>query len=117
MGVIIDNLDIWSQALVGTLVLFFAGGALALVLGIIVGAMRVSPIPIARGVGAFRMTHEVCRIRLHPVTKPASSVSLSAGAACRRSPDPGHGRGVRRADLVARSSIITVQFYSGNHGQ
>ncbi len=53
MGVITDNLDIWSQALVGTLVLFFAGGALALVLGIIVGAMRVSPVPIARGVGTF----------------------------------------------------------------
>ena len=25
MGVITDNLDIWSEALVGTLVLFFAG--------------------------------------------------------------------------------------------
>ena len=43
---------VWAQALLGTLILFFAGGAIALVLGIIVGAMRVSPIPVARAVGA-----------------------------------------------------------------
>lgn len=53
MGVIFDNLDFWGEALVGTLVLFFGGGALALVLGTIVGAMRVSPVPIARAVGTF----------------------------------------------------------------
>ncbi len=52
MNQIFDYPDLWQQALVGTLVLFFAGGALALVLGFIVGAMRVSPIPIARAVGA-----------------------------------------------------------------
>ncbi|MFE6736842.1 amino acid ABC transporter permease [Microbacterium sp. NPDC057650] len=51
MGVIFDNMDLWPQALGNTLILFFAGGLLALVLGIIVGAMRVSPVPIARGVG------------------------------------------------------------------
>ena len=51
MGVIFDHLDLWGQALGNTLLLFFAGGAIALVLGIIVGAMRVSPVPIARGVG------------------------------------------------------------------
>lgn len=53
MGVITDNLDLWGEALVGTLVLFFGGGALALVLGIVVGGMRVSPVPIARAVGTF----------------------------------------------------------------
>jgi His/Glu/Gln/Arg/opine family amino acid ABC transporter permease subunit len=52
MGIITDNLDLWGEMFVGTLVLFFAGGALALVLGTIVGAMRVSPVPIARSVGA-----------------------------------------------------------------
>lgn len=51
MGVIFDNLDIWLPALRNTLILFAAGGVLALVLGTIVGAMRVSPIPIARAVG------------------------------------------------------------------
>ncbi|KAA9087246.1 amino acid ABC transporter permease [Microbacterium radiodurans] len=51
MGVITDNLDLWWETLLGTLILFFAGGALALVLGTIVAAMRVSPVPIARGVG------------------------------------------------------------------
>ncbi|REJ04385.1 amino acid ABC transporter permease [Microbacterium bovistercoris] len=51
MGVIFDNMDLWPQALGNTLILFFAGGLLALVLGIIVGAMRVSPVPIARAVG------------------------------------------------------------------
>ena len=53
MDQIFDYPELWQQALVGTLVLFFAGGAIALVLGFIVGAMRVSPIPVARAVGAI----------------------------------------------------------------
>ena len=52
MNQIFDYPDLWRDALVGTLILFFAGGAIALVLGFIVGAMRVSPIPAARAVGA-----------------------------------------------------------------
>jgi His/Glu/Gln/Arg/opine family amino acid ABC transporter permease subunit len=53
VGVITDNLDLWGETLVGTLILFFAGGVLALILGTIVGAMRVSPIPVARAVGSL----------------------------------------------------------------
>jgi glutamate transport system permease protein len=49
---IFDYPDLWRDALVGTLILFFGGAAIALVLGFIVGAMRVSPIPVARSVGA-----------------------------------------------------------------
>jgi len=52
MGVITDHLDLWGEALKGTLILFFGGGLIALVLGLIVGSMRVSPIPVARAVGA-----------------------------------------------------------------
>ncbi|GAB3145806.1 amino acid ABC transporter permease [Microbacterium neimengense] len=51
MNVIVDNLDIWGIALRNTLLLFFAGALIALVLGTLVGAMRVSPVPIARAVG------------------------------------------------------------------
>ena len=51
MGVITDHVDLWGQALQGTLILFFGGGLIALVLGLIVGAMRVSPVPVARAVG------------------------------------------------------------------
>ena len=51
MGVITDHLDLWGQALQGTLILFFGGGLIALVLGLIVAAMRVSPVPVARAVG------------------------------------------------------------------
>jgi len=51
LGIITDNLDLWGDALWGTILLFLAGGAIALVLGFIVGAMRVSPVPIARAVG------------------------------------------------------------------
>lgn len=51
MGVIFDNFDLWSEALGNTLLLFFAGGGIALALGLLVGAMRVAPVPIARGVG------------------------------------------------------------------
>ena len=51
MDVIFANLDLWGIAIGNTLLVFFCGGAIALVLGIVVGAMRVSPVPIARGVG------------------------------------------------------------------
>ncbi|TQK19254.1 glutamate transport system permease protein [Microbacterium sp. SLBN-154] len=53
MGVVTDNLDLWGETLLGTLILFFGGGLVALILGTIVAAMRVSPIPIARGVGSL----------------------------------------------------------------
>jgi His/Glu/Gln/Arg/opine family amino acid ABC transporter permease subunit len=52
VNVITDNGDLWTQATAGTIVLFVGGGLIALVLGVIVGAMRVSPVPIARTVGA-----------------------------------------------------------------
>jgi len=52
MGIITDYLDVWGEALLGTLILFVGGGVVALVLGTVVGAMRVSPVPIARSVGA-----------------------------------------------------------------
>lgn len=64
MEIITGNTDIWWDGLVGTLILFFGGGLLALVLGIIVGAMRVSPIPVARAVG----TLYVNTIRNTPLT-------------------------------------------------
>jgi glutamate transport system permease protein len=64
VGVISNNLDVWWDGLLGTLILFLAGGVLALALGTIVGAMRVSPIPIARGVG----TLYVNTIRNTPLT-------------------------------------------------
>ncbi len=64
MGVISDNLDVWWAGLLGTLILFVAGGAVALVLGTIVGAMRVSPIPVARAIG----TLYVNTIRNTPLT-------------------------------------------------
>ena len=51
MDVIFGNLDLWGQALGNTLLVFVFGGIIAGVLGVIVGAMRVSPVPIARGVG------------------------------------------------------------------
>ncbi|WP_166869095.1 MULTISPECIES: amino acid ABC transporter permease [unclassified Salinibacterium] len=64
MGVIFDHIDLWAVALRNTLLLFFAGGGIALVLGLIVGAMRVSPVPIARGFG----TVYVNLIRNTPLT-------------------------------------------------
>ncbi|MDT0158593.1 amino acid ABC transporter permease [Microbacterium sp. ARD32] len=64
MDVIFGNLDLWGQAVGNTLLVFFAGGVIALILGTIVGAMRVSPVPIARGVG----TVYVNLIRNTPLT-------------------------------------------------
>jgi len=51
VDVIFGNLDLWAEAIGNTLLVFFFGGIIALVLGFIVGAMRVSPVPIARAVG------------------------------------------------------------------
>lgn len=51
MDVIFGNLDLWGRALGNTLLVFVFGGIIALVLGLIVGAMRVSPVPVARAVG------------------------------------------------------------------
>jgi His/Glu/Gln/Arg/opine family amino acid ABC transporter permease subunit len=64
VGVIFDNFDLWSEALGNTLLLFVAGGVIALVLGTIIGAMRVSPVPIARAVG----TVYVNTVRNTPLT-------------------------------------------------
>ncbi|MBC9943035.1 amino acid ABC transporter permease [Leucobacter sp. cx-328] len=52
MDVIFGNLDLWGTATKNTLIVFLGGGIIALILGSIIGAMRVSPVPIARGVGA-----------------------------------------------------------------
>ncbi|CAH0205943.1 MULTISPECIES: amino acid ABC transporter permease [unclassified Microbacterium] len=56
MDAIFGNLDLWSQGLTYTLMVFFFGGIIALVLGTIVGAMRVSPVPVARAVGTAYVT-------------------------------------------------------------
>jgi His/Glu/Gln/Arg/opine family amino acid ABC transporter permease subunit len=53
MGVIFNHLPIWGEAIGNTLILFFGGGILALILGTVVGAARVSPVPIARAVGTI----------------------------------------------------------------
>ena len=64
MDVIFGHLPIWGEAIRNTLILFFGGGVIALILGTIVGAARVSPVPIARAVG----TVYVNTIRNTPLT-------------------------------------------------
>ncbi|SEJ78184.1 glutamate transport system permease protein [Arthrobacter sp. yr096] len=64
MNIIFDHWDLWIEALRNTLLLFLAGSAIALVLGTILGAMRVSPVPIARAVG----TLTVNTVRNTPLT-------------------------------------------------
>ena len=51
MDVLFNNMDLFVKGFGTTLVLFAGGGAIALVLGFITGAMRVSPVPIMRAVG------------------------------------------------------------------
>jgi glutamate transport system permease protein len=51
VDVIFGNLDLWGEAIGNTLLVFVFGGIIALVLGLIVGAMRVAPVPVARAVG------------------------------------------------------------------
>ena len=64
MGVIFNHLPIWAEAIGNTLILFFGGAVLALILGTVVGAARVSPIPVARAVG----TVYVNTVRNTPLT-------------------------------------------------
>ncbi|MGO1318924.1 MAG: amino acid ABC transporter permease [Galactobacter sp.] len=51
--VLVDNLDVYFEGFLMTLRLFALSGLGALVLGGIIGAMRVSPVPIMRAVGTF----------------------------------------------------------------
>jgi glutamate transport system permease protein len=53
MDVFIDNWDIIWQPLVRTLEMVLIAGTMALVVGPILAAMRVSPIALARSIGAF----------------------------------------------------------------
>lgn len=111
MGVITDNLDLWGDALIGTLILFFGGGVLALTLGVIVGAMRVSPVPIARAVG----TLYVNTIRNTPLTLVFFGFAFALPPLLDMRIDPIHlgigALGIYTATYVAetiRSGINTV---------
>lgn len=53
MNVLLDNLDIFVAGFRMTVILFFVSAILALIIGMVVGAMRVSPVPIMRAVGTF----------------------------------------------------------------
>jgi His/Glu/Gln/Arg/opine family amino acid ABC transporter permease subunit len=64
MDTLLNNLDLFVSGFQNTLVLFFFSAIFALILGIIVGAMRVSPVPVMRGVG----TVYVNLIRNTPLT-------------------------------------------------
>lgn len=64
MNVLIDNAGLFVDGFEMTLALFAAGGAIALVLGFLVGAMRVSPVPVMRWVG----TVYVNTVRNTPLT-------------------------------------------------
>lgn len=48
-----DNLDVYGQGLANTLIMFAAAGVMSLVLGTIVAGLRVSPVPIMRGLGTL----------------------------------------------------------------
>ncbi|MWV49546.1 ABC transporter permease subunit [Rathayibacter sp. VKM Ac-2803] len=64
MDVLLNNLDVYVPAFGNTLVLFAVSLVFALLIGTVVGAMRVSPVPIARAVG----TVYVNTIRNTPLT-------------------------------------------------
>jgi glutamate transport system permease protein len=64
VDVLLNNLDIFVPAFRNTIILFVVAGVAALILGTIVGAMRVSPVPIMRAVG----TVYVNLIRNTPLT-------------------------------------------------
>ncbi|AZH84100.1 amino acid ABC transporter permease [Plantibacter sp. PA-3-X8] len=64
MNVLLDNLDLFVTGFRNTLLLFVVSGFFALILGTIVGAMRVSPVPAMRLFG----TVYVNTVRNTPLT-------------------------------------------------
>ena len=64
MDTLINNIDLFISGFRNTLILFFFSAIFALVIGTAVGAMRVSPVPVMRGVG----TVYVNLIRNTPLT-------------------------------------------------
>ncbi|WP_115787956.1 amino acid ABC transporter permease [Arthrobacter silvisoli] len=53
MSTLLDNMDLFVTGFKNTLILFFFSAIAALILGTIVGAMRVSPVPAARATGTL----------------------------------------------------------------
>lgn len=51
MDVLLDNLDLFTGGFAKTIQLFVVSAIFALILGAIVGVMRVSPVPVMRGIG------------------------------------------------------------------
>lgn len=51
MNTLLDNLDLFTEGFKNTIILFFFSAIFSLILGSVVGAMRVSPVPAARAVG------------------------------------------------------------------
>ncbi|MEZ2370620.1 amino acid ABC transporter permease [Arthrobacter sp. RCC_34] len=51
MNTLLDNLDLFTEGFKNTIILFFFSAIFALIIGTVVGAMRVSPVPAARAVG------------------------------------------------------------------
>ncbi|MFJ5956381.1 amino acid ABC transporter permease [Paenarthrobacter sp. NPDC092416] len=64
MNIVADNLDLWGPALLNTLALFLGGASIALVLGTVLGVMRVSSVPAGRAIG----TAYVNLVRNTPLT-------------------------------------------------
>lgn len=52
MNVLLDNLPLYAEAFWGTIKLFVVSAIGALVLGVVLAGMRVSPVPILRSFGA-----------------------------------------------------------------
>lgn len=53
MNTLLNNLDLFTTGFQNTLILFFFSAIFALILGTIVAAMRVSPVPAMRAAGTF----------------------------------------------------------------
>jgi len=56
MNVLLDHLDLFREGFVGTVSLTLASGLIALVVGVLVAAFRVSPVPPLRVFGAVWVT-------------------------------------------------------------
>lgn len=53
MSTLLDNLDLFTTGFKNTIILFLVSGVFALILGTIVGGMRVSPVPALRAFGTL----------------------------------------------------------------
>ena len=111
MNVLLDNLDLYASAFVGTIQLFLVAAIGSLVVGLLLAAMRVSPVPVLRGLRRGLRQHRP----QHPVDAGLLLLRLRLPAAGDRRPVVLRPC-LPRADRLHRGVRLRGRAFRGEHG-